>query len=378
MAATVIGLVGFLNHDAFAITYDIHDQASCESLPSGSPSWNSVAGICTVTNVSLTLNNGDLLSIECCYTLTTNGGSIVINSGGILSDHGNFQNMAGNAGVVTSANITNHGQIILAGSFNNNGPLYNTGNITISKGISDSGTITNLGIINNMGTIFSGGNITNYGTINSYGSINVGTITNSGVITSYKGDINLGSKLAKIKNEPDGIIINKAGSDISNDGTIINQGNIVNNGTITLPDTIIFGGSTSGVPISIIENDNRIENNPGGKIILRGFANLINNPHGKISNSGTIENGSLYGSLIDNSGIIKNNLGGIIHNYSQGTINNNGRINNKSGADVENFGIVNNQHHIVNGGIINNHCTATITGKPVKNVAAGTLNNVCP
>jgi len=38
VAVMVIAIVGFFNHDAFAVSFDIKDQASCQSLSSGSPS----------------------------------------------------------------------------------------------------------------------------------------------------------------------------------------------------------------------------------------------------------------------------------------------------------------------------------------------------
>src|SRR5437899_660741 len=145
VAVTVIAIIGFFNHGAYAVSYDIKDQASCQSLPSGSPSWNSAASICTVTNISLTLNNGDSLTIECCSTLTTNGGTITINSGGTLSNFGNIQNLAGSASVTTSASITNNGTITNSGSINNGGPIYNSGTISNLSHVSNSGGILNFG-----------------------------------------------------------------------------------------------------------------------------------------------------------------------------------------------------------------------------------------
>ena len=130
-----------------AVSYNLGDQASCQSLPSGSPTWFTSNATCHIND--LTLNQGTSLILNtgvCCLTLT------------------------------------------ITGTFNNYGTVNNVANIY------------NYGTINNYGKIFNGecpknnedcpiGNLYNYGAINNHGWFDnvAGTITNSGTISNLCG-----------------------------------------------------------------------------------------------------------------------------------------------------------------------------------------------
>src|SRR5207249_2953028 len=204
VAITAITIIGFFNHDAYAASFDIKDQVSCQSLPSGSPSWDPSTNTCTVTNISLTLNSGDSLTVENGIVFVINSGFILLNDGSIMSNSGIIND---NSGIFTS-----FPGLVNAGTINNNaggiinissdGGIFNgyltgaTNTITNSGRLTtDSCVITNSGTINNN----SGGNIhiedfnliLNSGTINNSGTIIIevdSTINNSGAINNLCPD----------------------------------------------------------------------------------------------------------------------------------------------------------------------------------------------
>src|SRR5439155_1485369 len=211
VAIMVIAIIGFFNHDAYAASFDIKDQVSCQSLPSGSPSWDPSTNTCTVTNISITLNSGDSLTVE---------------NGIVFSDSCSINNNPDGT-ITNSARLTTDSCVITnSGTINNN----SEGNIHIE----DFNLIINSGTINNSGAIIIevDSTINNTGTINNPGSFNTnGNLTNSGTITNSGSISNPGT----INNS--GTIINEVESIISNTGTINNlcpDGVINQNGILSV------------------------------------------------------------------------------------------------------------------------------------------------
>src|SRR2546428_3534049 len=140
-----------------AVSYYLYgDQASCQSLPSGSSTW--FAGNATCRMTDLTLNQGDSLNLiggVCCTTLTITG---TVNNNGTINNMGNIYNYG---------TINNYGALINGGCTKTNegcinGNLYNYGTINNQALLeNDAGTITNSGIISNL----CGGQIANRDTM---------------------------------------------------------------------------------------------------------------------------------------------------------------------------------------------------------------------
>ncbi len=173
------------------------------------------------------------------------------------------------------------------------------------------GTIDNYGTINNYGTLFKQGIFTNYGTINNNGTIlntsyipgripltNYGTINNNGTINSSAPLTNYGilTNNGTINNTINTIIHNAIGGKIYNNG-IINNASIAYSGEL-FPHCLCFPG--------VINNDGIIYNNPGG--IINNYSTINNS--GFISNYGTIDNIGVN-DTINNTGTITNICGGI-------------------------------------------------------------------
>src|SRR5437867_8002751 len=119
-----VAIVGFFGNDAYAASYDIKDQASCQSLPSGSPSWDPSTSTCTVTNISLTISNDASLMVENGITLVNDGGTIQF----YIDDR--------ESTVASPGTITNLGTIKNSGKMNGDtdGVLNNVGTI-INSGV---------------------------------------------------------------------------------------------------------------------------------------------------------------------------------------------------------------------------------------------------
>ena len=266
-AVLLVAALSFLPQDAHAATnIDLKDQASCESLPSGSPSWDLSTSTCTVTNLSLTLDSGDSLTVE-------NGVSLVIDTGTI--DNSGTMNIPGQIHEVSSS-ITNEA----LGQMN----------------ISPSGVIS-----------FEASNLANLGKVNNQGRIDghSASYSNSGEINIQGATATMGGEVTFTNNA--GGIIN-----IDDSGTLFNLGFVINNGIINNH--------------ALINNvTDEIDNNSGGTINNSG---TIRNFHGLLNNFGTINNE--FGGIIDNSGTIHNsgtinNCSGTIDN--SGTIDGNPIVN---------------------------------------------------
>jgi len=246
MAVTVIAIVGFFGHDAFAVGFDIKDQASCQSLPSGNPIWDSTTKTCTVTAISLTLNKTDSMTVYNGITLVINGGTI--NNSGTITVTPNLCECNDIRGIIdSSATINNSGAINIPNfaTFRNiSGGIIN--NLS-GGGFSDG---DGYGLENDAGATinnYSGGSIINYfgftnrGTVNNWGSFS-GPIANGGTINNNAG----GSfHITKTISSLSGTFNNLSGgtffTDISTglSGTINNSGNMTENyGLIVLGGTI--------------------------------------------------------------------------------------------------------------------------------------------
>ena len=290
VAITAITIIGFFNHDAYAASFDIKDQVSCQSLPSGSPSWDPSTNTCTVTNISLTLNSGDSLTVENGIVFVINSGFILLNDGSIMSNSGIIND---NSGIFTS-----FPGLVNAGTINNNAG----GIINISSG----------------GGIFNGyltgatNTINNYGTINNIGELanDDGHINNYAILNNNQGGGFDSSDSCSINNNPDGTITNSArlttdSCVITNSGTINNNsgGNIhiedfnliLNSGTINNSGTII-------IEVDSTINDSGAINNlcPDGVINQNGI--LSGNPINNIPCIDTIQPDTSITSALDHKG----------------------------------------------------------------------------
>ena len=290
VAIMVIAIVGFFNHDAYAASFDIKDQVSCQSLPSGSPSWDPSTNTCTVTNISLTLNSGDSLTVENGIVFVINSGFILLNDGSIMSNSGIIND---NSGIFTSLP-----GLVNAGTINNNAG----GIINISSG----------------GGIFNGyltgatNTINNYGTINNIGELanDGGHINNYAILNNNQGGGFDSSDSCSINNNPDGTITNSAR--LTTDSCVItNSGTINNNsgGNIHIEDfnLILNSGTINNSGTIIIEVDSTINNSgainnlcPDGVINQNGI--LSGNPINNIPCIDTIQPDTSITSALDHKG----------------------------------------------------------------------------
>lgn len=228
---SVLVLTSFLlfqTHYAHAATYDLKDQASCQSIHG---TWSPSNSTCVLSN--LFLNSGDSLTVDnsvsddiyLTITDTINNGGIINNSGNIIIDSAGIFNNDGS--------IINYCTGTCIG-----GTIQNNGLITNNKGgtIASNSTINNSGPINNFGTIviLNGGTITNLAKlINNLG----GVVNNSGIIHN--------NELSAIINNG-GIIINYATIVSDTGGTVTNSGTMKNmcGGTFT------SNGDFTGNPVN--------------------------------------------------------------------------------------------------------------------------------
>ncbi len=200
-------------HYTYASTYDLKDQASCQSIHG---TWSPSNSTCTLSNLflnsgdSFTVDNSVFADIYLTITNTINNGGMINNSGSIIIDNSGIFNNNGSiinhcTGQCIGGTIQNNGLIInnkggtitSNGTIDNSGPINNSGTIIVLNG----GTITNLaklinnlgGVVNNSGTIHNnelsaiinnGGIIINYATILSDAG---GTVTNSGIMKNMCG-----------------------------------------------------------------------------------------------------------------------------------------------------------------------------------------------
>jgi len=212
-----------------------------------------------------------------------------------------------------------------------------------------------------------------------FNNFNIFTINNDGTIVvdgvlDNRGTLN-----------NNGIIINNG--DIDNDffSSILNNNGVINNNA----DIYVGGGGT-------FNNFGTLNNNIDGFIGIgdevNGFIIIVNgesslNNSGVINNDGVIRNDVLINNFAD--GIINNNDGGIIQNFSPRTLRNFGTINNfgtienfglffnSSGGTINNFGSIVNLGTIDNEGTINNFCGSSFINEgTILDDSSGTINGV--
>jgi hypothetical protein len=199
----MIGSVLTPVQNAYATSYTISDQTSCEtvaaSLGASSVTWDSNNLFCTTVG-TLTISSSDTLTITNGVQLQgnfENFGTVNIES----SFAGEFRNMG---------TINLYGQILLSGESSNRGTINIFPDAVLQNGgVGSTFTNERRGEINNSGTLqnIGGGTIKNYGTINNEGG---GRLYN---------DFDCGQSCINT---------------ITNYGTINNQGSIENNGSLVL------------------------------------------------------------------------------------------------------------------------------------------------
>ena len=409
VAVMVIAIVGFFNHDAYAVSFDIKDQSSCQSLPSGSPSWDSTTNTCTVQAISLTLNSTDSLTVENGITFAidgTNDKAATVNNAGTIN---NFGTIALN---FADATINNYGTInnLSGGTMTNYyGALSNyAGGIVNNKSggsfywgypISNlGGTVNNWGLFaggrDSNGNLYAGGMTSSGGTINNFagGYIQIGGLNLGGTLNNFAGSIfyfesqgttmrvgdtinNSGKMTFSI--DPyccgfgnwGGTINNLAGGTFTNyNGAIYSVGTITNAGAWTNYGTINMLGSFSGNPIS--------GNAPITSLTLSPAINAKDSFCYKMDGGGyniytkscTLQNDFTIGSghtLSIPHGIT---LSSPVTVRSYGNLNNAGTFSEST--TFINSGAINNT-----GGIINSKSSATLNNTGTISNSGGTLNN---
>ena len=199
---------------------------------------NSAGGVvtedgATINNTGTITNAGTFAEAQHVFsrinnvgTLTNNGTissyGYLVNAGGTIVNSGTLTNLVG-CSVASCGTIANGGIVIneRGGNLTNQG---NFGNYNTNPRRPQFGTLTNDGNLTNAnyfvntagGTTTNAGNIDNSGTLSNMGSMtNSGSITNSGIMinSAYLGNNSTGS--------------------ITNSRTISNMGDIVNSGALT-------------------------------------------------------------------------------------------------------------------------------------------------
>ena len=215
------------------ISFDIKDQNTCQSLPSGSPTWNQGNATCTVTNFSLKLGTFGSLGVENGITLLIKGGNLT--NGGSITNNGV---------IINYGILDNQAQLTNLGSLNNLGALKN----------SPHGTITNSGVVNNIGKITNGGTISSSGTINNIGTLHQNTgsaLSSSGHINNVGSLENGGNMITGGTTNNFGTVTNYSHGNISNNGALANFNMIIDSGIIinNCGGTVSNLGTITGHPI---------------------------------------------------------------------------------------------------------------------------------
>lgn len=203
------------SNQAYATTFILSDQASCEAPPLfGIWDGSGVTKTCTI-NSDTTIPSGDLVRID-----------------------------AGNIALINSATLTNDGAIEIRATssmFSSPGPLNNNGGITVCRGLFTAVSVNNYGIIRvpNLcsGPLTTDGRLNIFGTSNNFGTILVdssnGRLTTTGILNNY-GSITIGG----------------AGTAIWQNGLTYNflGGNIHNEGLISPPNNLYMAGGRYSDP----------------------------------------------------------------------------------------------------------------------------------
>ncbi len=359
----------------YTLNYDIKDQTSCQSLPSGSPIWDSTTKTCKVTKIFLILNKGDYLTIEPGITLQILSGTI--KNFGKISNYGSLVN-SGTLSLASGDTITFSGPNTYSGSFTNYGTFTNNPgswvsldsgtNLVISSGTfsiqtraaldvnpSSSLTVNQNAAIDNSGVLYlaSGDTITFSGPNTYSGSFtNSGTFTNnpgSAIYLVYGTNLVISSGTFTIPPHvglavsPGSTLTINRDNAIKNFGKISNDGSLVNSGTLSLAsgDTITFSGPNTYS--GSFTNYGTFTNNPGSALSLDSGTKLVIN-----SGTLTIPSGATLavhqystltvksGNTLDNSGTLSLASGDTITfsgpNTYSGSFTNYGTFHNNFGS----------------------------------------------
>lgn len=418
----------------------VSDQASCSALPV-STTWASAN---CIVNEDLTFVSGGGLRVEDVrvtvakgVTVTNDGGTITVVSGGLLRIAGVLANTGGGSiqnngfwdlrdggAVVNSAGstiLTSNQLHVTQGTLGNAGSLTNTATLSIAL----TATVTNEGTLTNSGTIPLDGLLQNVGTINNNGAIALscsgrfvaGTLIGNaadipfcwvgghGGLWSTAGNWSTNS----VPTSAGRILIFSTSSPTLDvaftlTGTLTLQlatlvigttGSLTNEGTIRLG----LGGQYPGT--AVIRNDGTLTNN----------SSFINNDllvnRGTVVNNDVIQPGSVVG-VVENSGVFTNAAGaflegglrglaggsfnnygqvnlnrsvnsnaGVVANFAAATLNVNNALANNRGGRIENHGTLNITHALTSPARIDNAAGATIVNRGVLGItaAASALNN---
>ena len=265
LIATTVTLVGFsTTQEAHAATMSL-DQNSCENYLGGT--WDGITNTCIITG-NAEVDQDDTLKISTA--------TLIIDHGGTLENKGKINN---NNTIENNGTLENKGKINNNDTLENNGTLENKDKLNNLDGadIFNTGTIENSkeGIIRNVGSTIENEEdaiVENEGKIRSIDGSdfeNSGTINNEGKITISNEDSNIdNSETGTINNDEDGIIV------ISNEGFVLNRSDGLSNG--------------------IINNDGIIRNKLGSEINNDG---ILDTQDGVVKNDGTINrcNGVILG-----------------------------------------------------------------------------------
>jgi predicted secreted protein with PEFG-CTERM motif len=224
--------------------------------------------------------------------------------------------------LINKGTLENIGKLENRGRFNNNGIFLNFGDV-----LNEAGEVNNYGVIKNEGNIHNRGSLFNYG----------------GFVNNYKIENNI-----RLLNY--GILINYDAID--------NKGQF-DNGEIYYDKTGTLINGKSGVINNLGSGDKLVRVGNYAK-----FTTFINEGVITFTSSSVFEN---FSGDVSNSGRIKVDVGGTFNN--QGPFQNTGTILNDSdrfyhhGATLSNTGSISSTGTLQNGGVINNSCNGSVSGK---------------
>lgn len=361
----------------------------------GTMSFAGAAGFTNETGASFT--NGGSFTLQ---TTLVNRGAITNNgtidaTNGTLQTQGSFNNnqtlTTKSLTVNASSSFTNNfgatlnitgaaGNLLVDGSFTNNGTVNASGTMTVngsfannvflnvlsasvltvnaSAQLTNAGTLDNLGFVQNYGTLTNGQTLTNRGEVNNFATFN-----NNNLIDNRTG--------ATFFNRPAGTLGMGFGSKILNGGTFTNQNAINSFGTVENNGSFVNSGTLLSFGGSLVDNNAAFTNN-----------NTLST-NDVVANDGTFtNNGSVNvngGSVWSNFGTFVNSTGGTVtvvqdfNNKATGLVTNNGTFRNS--VRTRNEGSFTNNAYLHNPGDFTNAAGATLTNNELFFLQAGNLLN---
>ncbi|MCQ2549514.1 MAG: InlB B-repeat-containing protein [Lachnospiraceae bacterium] len=372
-----------------------------------------------IKNVGTIENNGSITiaggTLDNNSVINNNSGAAINNNaGGTLNNgEGGAIKNSGGSSINNAGNMTNSGDIenSMGATLLNNGTLNNNAGGEISN--KPGATINNLGMMNNNGSLENEGKLEN----NNSGSITNGSsgeFNNEGSLTgnpvSNDGGMihDTSNDEAKVVNKDGNIqsfttlqeAINSIEEDAKPAQIIIKKSTVIINDDLIIPDGVTMKIPADreikiGADVSLT-NNGAIEIGEQGKLTVQQGGVLHNNSEGSIENDGTLVNSGELSNKGDISnaanatisnqegGILSNSRGGNISNDgivdNSGSLNNNGTLQNNASGSIQNKaeGIVNNDKYgsLSNAGTVSND--GTVNNKPgasFVNNEAGKVNN---